>query len=153
MAISRKLHETFSITRYSGVALSSEVCPFSISLYPSDDFKNIYTTNNAIVFSISVVLIFSFVTFVFFIYDANVERRQKVVLNSAEKTEAIVSSLFPSVIRDQMLQLDGNQEKLMSTSQPFGSHNIENPSQAMAALYPETTICFADLAGFTAWSR
>jgi hypothetical protein len=28
-----------------------------------------------------------------------------------------------------------------------------NKTPAMASLYPETTVFFADLAGFTAWSR
>jgi hypothetical protein len=88
-----------------------------------------------------VVLIFSFVTLVFFIYDANVERRQKVVLDTAEKSSAIVSSLFPTSIRDQMLQ-------------PHLSKNVQVEStKAMANLYPDTTIFFADLSGFTAWSR
>jgi hypothetical protein len=141
MAITRKLDETFSVSRYSGVKLNSDVCFFTLYIYPSDEFRDIYTTNNAIIFSISVVLIFSFVTLVFFIYDANVERRQKVVLNTAEKSSAIVSSLFPSSIRDQMLQPD------LSKNMPIHSTNV------MANLYPDTTIFFADLSGFTAWSR
>jgi hypothetical protein len=146
MSISRKLQETFTVSRYSGVPLNFDVCPYTISLYPSDEFKDMYTTNNAIVFSISVVLIFAFVTLVFFVYDTNVERRQKVVLNTAEKTSAIVSSLFPTAIREQMLQPD---LKVKNSTQ-----NIqEDSTKAMASLYPETTIFFADIAGFTAWSR
>jgi hypothetical protein len=87
--------------RYSGALLDSENCPYTIYLYPSDEYQSLFITNNAIVFSVCVVLIFVFVSFVFLIYDCLVERRQKVVLNTAEKTSAIVSSLFPSVIRDQ----------------------------------------------------
>jgi hypothetical protein len=146
MALSKKLHETFTISKYSGVPLNSDVCPFTIKLYASDEYRDIYMTNNAIIFSISVVLIFAFVTFVFSIYDSNVERRQKVVLNTAEKTSAIVSSLFPTAIREQMLQPDLNGKN--------SNHWVRDGStSAMASLYPETTIFFADLAGFTAWSR
>jgi hypothetical protein len=122
--------------------LNSGLCPFTLHIYSSDEYKAIYTTNNAIIFSFTVVLIFAFVTLVFFIYDSNVERRQKLVLNTAEKSSAIVSSLFPSAIRDQILKSDFSR-----TLQGEDSH------KAMAHLYPETTILFADLSGFTAWSR
>jgi hypothetical protein len=155
MSISRRLHETFAVSRYSGVPLNTEVCPYTLHLYPSDEFSNLYTTNNAIVFSISVVLIFAFVTFVFFIYDTNVERRQKIVLNTAEKTSAIVSSLFPSAIREQMLQpnpVNRLQSRSKNSVNAILEH-LEGSTKAMATLYTETTIFFADLAGFTAWSR
>jgi hypothetical protein len=152
MLVSRKLDETFNILRYSGAPLNFEVCPFTLKLYPSDEFRSLYSTNNAVIYSIGAVFIFAFVTLVFIMYDANVERRQKVVLNTAEKTEAIVSSLFPSAIRDQMLQLEKQPTKSMS---PYMSlpRIAEESTNAMATLYAETTIFFADLAGFTAWSR
>jgi Adenylate and Guanylate cyclase catalytic domain len=154
-----------SMYRYTGSTLDSEHCPFTIYLYPSREYESIYVTNNAIIFSISVVLIFAFVSLVFVVYDANVERRQKVVLNSAEKTSAIVSSLFPSAIRDQMLQArDGNEQNAKSKAAMgrffHGAYsadmssipNADMSTKAMANLYPDTTVFFADLAGFTAWS-
>jgi hypothetical protein len=152
MLISRKLHETFTMDRYSGVPLNSDVCPFTLNIYPSDEYKSLYTTNNSIIFPYSVVLIFAFVTIVFIIYDANVERRQKLVLNTAEKSNAIVSSLFPSAIRDQMMQPDVTKKGPTKTTNLLHS-SVEEPKNTMASLYPETTIFFADLAGFTAWSR
>jgi hypothetical protein len=150
--ISRKLHETFNVNRYSGVPLNSDVCPFTLNIYPSDDFKSLYTTRNATIYSYSVVMIFAFVTIVFAIYDATVERRQKAVLYTAEKSSAIVSSLFPSAIRDQMMQPEVS-NKLPAKSTHSSPNPVEESRKAMASLYPETTIFFADLAGFTAWSR
>jgi Adenylate and Guanylate cyclase catalytic domain len=163
--ISRQLHESMDIYRYSGATLDSEHCPYTINLYPSDEYENYYVTNNAGIFSMSVVLIFAFVSLVFFVYDANVERRQKLVVNTAEKTSAIVTSLFPSAVRHQMLQDIGKKEpatksKLVANRFFKGTYDIESEEianrnttgNAMANLYPETTIFFADLAGFTAWS-
>jgi predicted membrane protein len=152
MSISQKLHETFNFVRYSGVPLNEDVCPYTLRVYPSKEFESLYTSSDAIIFSISVALIFAFVTLVFIFYDAKVERRQRVVLTSAEKTDAIVSSLFPSTIKDQMLQQDMRQSKLNSLTNSLQYHPIDT-TKAMATLYPETTIIFADLAGFTAWSR
>jgi hypothetical protein len=164
MAVSQELHKTVTMDRYSGASLDSEHCPFTIYMYPSDEYQEIYITNNAAVFSVSVILIFAFVSLVFFIYDMNVERRQKIVLNTAEKTSAIVSSLFPSVIRDQMLhETNDHTTKLKKTANcAFNAKNSpeaafmsgqSHTTPAMASLYPETTVFFADLAGFTAWSR
>jgi hypothetical protein len=146
MLKSRKVHQTFNMNRYSGAPFNSDDCPYTLNIYPSVTFQNLYTTNNAIIFATIVVLIFAFVTCVFLIYDTNVERRQQVVLNNAVKTNNIVSSLFPSSIREQMLQPDPKRKKFTHSVQ-------EDSTQAMASLYPETTICFADLGGFTAWSR
>jgi hypothetical protein len=166
LAMFKKLNETMKVSRYSGAPLDSEYCPFTIYLYPSDEYQSMYITNNAIVFSISVVLIFAFVSLVFFIYDFTVERRQKVVLDTAEKTNAIVSSLFPSAIRDQMLH-DNATNGPTSTFKSGGKRFVKagdsdesgliasniTSTKALASLYPETTIFFADLSGFTAWSR
>ena len=39
---------------------------------------------------------------VFLLYTWTVERRQKLVLGTAERSSAIVSSLFPSEVRDRL---------------------------------------------------
>jgi hypothetical protein len=51
---------------------------------------------------------------VFYFYDLMVERRQKVVLGTAQRSTAIVSSIFPRQVRDQLLQapVQGNATKL-----------------------------------------
>lgn len=40
---------------------------------------------------------------VFILYDVYVEKRQKLVMNKAERSSAIVSSLFPSAVRDLLV--------------------------------------------------
>jgi class 3 adenylate cyclase len=113
--------------------------------------------------------IFLFTSVIFLIYDSKVERRQKVVLTSAERTNAVVSSLFPSQVRDQILNDANNRHsdtKGNDKSNFFGTNEVwsrKNSStdnigseQALsrpnADLYPETTVLFADIKGFTFWS-
>jgi hypothetical protein len=47
-----------------------------------------------------------FTSLVFLLYDRLVERRQKV-MSTAVQSSAIVSSLFPSQVRDRLFPIDG----------------------------------------------
>jgi class 3 adenylate cyclase len=99
---------------------------------------------------------------VFFVYDNLVERRQSLILSKAEQSTAIVSSLFPTNVRDRLMQTtnetdtSGNQilirsPRLTSLLGESAQGNKAN-SQPIADLFPNCTVLFADIAGFTAWS-
>ena len=71
------------------------------------------------------------------IYERLVTKREST------KTAAlqVVASLFPSGIQDQVLK--GVHD---------GTHGTSNPGGVIATFFPQTTVLFADIAGFTAWS-
>jgi hypothetical protein len=96
--------EQFAIrgSAYSGAPIHSDFCPFSLHLYPSDVMKDAYTSYNSITFALAAVFIFAFTSVVFYLYDAKVESRQAKVMSTATRTSAIVSSLFPSGVRDRL---------------------------------------------------
>jgi hypothetical protein len=90
---------------------------------------------------------------------------------TATKSHAIVSSLYPSNVRDQLMaEVDTDHNKNRGAKNAFlkrdtnnaAASNPENGcfatsesifgSKPIAELYPATTIMFADLTGFTAWS-
>jgi hypothetical protein len=50
------------------------------------------------------VAIFVCVILLFFLYDILVERRQRRVMASAAKSDAMINSLFPAVIRDRLFR-------------------------------------------------
>jgi hypothetical protein len=52
--------------------------------------------------------IFLFTSLVFALYDRGVERRQRMVMTSAERSSTIVSSLFPSTVRDRLYAIPEN---------------------------------------------
>jgi class 3 adenylate cyclase len=87
-----------------------------------------------------------------------VERRQQIVLNKAAHSTAIVSSLFPKQVRDRLLQEnEGPKGTQSSRLKSFLTGNgdplsrITSASQ-IADLFPNCTVLFADIAGFTAWA-
>ena len=100
-----------------------------------------------------------FAVLMFLLYDRLVERRQAIVVDKANQTSAIVSSLFPKNVRDRLLEGDTNDHAAGSfLSGKFRLKSFLNNSdddeglQPIADLFLETTVLFADIAGFTAWS-
>jgi class 3 adenylate cyclase len=97
-----------------------------------------------------------------------VERRQRKVMKTAVDSTAIVSSLFPSNVRDRLFPTDedrdqqnkkaeNNKSRLKSflsdgkTLERQSSVVAANPSP-IADLFPHCTVLFSDISGFTSWS-
>ena len=81
---------------------------------------------------------------------------QELILayEGAAHSKAIVSSLFPTQIRDKMLADDKKKLRNFLSKDPETTENSDDllASKPIADLFPETTIMFADIAGFTSWS-
>lgn len=117
-------------------------------------------------------MVFIFTICLFLFYNKLVERRQSLVLTKAIQSSAIVSSLFPKKVHDQLMQQQQHKQEMQNEEQRQGKlKNMIPKSRLMknsffpddtnevtkhrqiADLYPNCTVLFADIAGFTAWSR
>ncbi|KAL7569398.1 hypothetical protein ACA910_010482 [Epithemia clementina (nom. ined.)] len=156
--------------KYSGFPLSTEYCPYWIELYPSNTMKQRHESNDPIIFTVVTVCIFMFTALFFLIYDCVSERRQKKVLQVALQSTALVSNLFPQVVRDRIFpsqekkapkeristaklrlqQFLRSDESATPGTEVRTSHVVDNGP--IAELFSDTTVMFADIAGFTAWS-
>jgi Adenylate and Guanylate cyclase catalytic domain len=109
-------------------------------------------------------------------YDAFVRRRNAKVLDAAAESNAIISSLFPTNVRGRLFEEAKQKAQLTrknkKTGQAAAKSQLKNmitngnmdtgarsevddliyAGKPIADLFPETTILFADIAGFTAWS-
>jgi class 3 adenylate cyclase len=100
------------------------------------------------------------VALVFFIYDVLVQFRNEKIVYNAARSNAIVSSMFPEAIRDRLLQNSelssksnlkaGHLKSYLLSGEGEGIDNMS--SKPLADLFLETTVMFADISGFTAWS-
>jgi hypothetical protein len=151
--------EQFSYTAsvYSGVPINTEFCPYTFHLYPSDVMRKDSTTNNATTFTIVTLTLILSLGVVFILYDCKVERRQRKVLSSAVRSSEIVSSLFPSSVQDQLYPINDTGERNTLSLWPAQYKKDEQNNKPLvdgpiAKLYPETTVMFADIKGFTQWS-
>lgn len=135
-------------------------CDYSIRVYPSQQFEDDRRTNQPYIYATILAALFVFTSAIFLLYDYMVERRQKIVLHSAQQSGKLVSSLFPEAVRDQLYN---EQETAKPRERTFVQRTRSKQTdstddikighkKAIASLYPETTIFFADIAGFTQWS-
>lgn len=79
-------------------------CIYSIRLYPSDKFAGSYKTLLPVVFTVIVAACFLFMIGLFLIYDKYVDNRNDFVVDVAERSNVLVSSLFPvQAVRNRIL--------------------------------------------------
>lgn len=148
---------------YTGIPLDPHRCPMSLHIYPSQAMQDLYVTKDPIMFTLVVAAVFVFTSGLFLAYDLFVARRQRIIKARALASGAIVSSLFPENVADKLYEENEENQKQQkqTTKSSFqaalvadGNHNYirKNNSKPIADLFKETSVYFADLAGFTNWS-
>jgi len=168
------MNETGSSTDPSSMEMFENERYYQISIYPSTEFMSVFVTQKPEYFALGVFLIFVFTSLIFIVYDRFVERRNWRTLATAQKTTALVNSLFPASVQERMLK---NEEVMKVESSRKSRRKLSLPeppkmkikwfldeadskikddgtlfSPPIADLFPSTTVMFADIAGFTAWS-
>eukprot|EP00980_Cylindrotheca_fusiformis_P014103 scaffold3710_cov103-Cylindrotheca_fusiformis.AAC.2 len=130
----------------------------TLHIYPSEALEKKFETHNRTIYTSVVVVIFSFTVLVFLLYDFVVARLQKKVMDRINKQDMIVANVFPSAIRDRLYQAQGNAlQQSQMVDQSTNSAGTDNEMGTMGAapladLFPNTSVVFADIAGFTSWS-
>mmetsp|Transcript_24295 Transcript_24295/g.59496 ORF Transcript_24295/g.59496 Transcript_24295/m.59496 type:complete len:1200 (-) Transcript_24295:66-3665(-) len=153
--------ETFALTGeesiYTGTSVSANYCPYAVDVYPSAQMRKSFSSKNPTSFTLGVASIFLFTIVVFLFYDFLVERRQRFLAEAADKSNAIVSSLFPQIVRDRLFDDPSqknkkNQFEVQGNPGSMLTNERIRSSAPIADLFPNTTVMFGDIAGFTAWS-
>eukprot|EP00980_Cylindrotheca_fusiformis_P004972 scaffold1054_cov124-Cylindrotheca_fusiformis.AAC.12 len=123
----------------------------TLDLYPTDELEATFETSKPTLYTTVVVAIFVFTSLVFLLYDFFVGRRQRKFMDRIVRQDQIVSNVFPTAIRDRLYESGqkGSQDDALFDPLGGGGGAAGSP---LADLFPETTIVFADIAGFTAWS-
>lgn len=130
-----------------------------VYIYPSSDTEQEHKTSNPMVYTILVASIFCLTAASFLLFNWIVERRQKIVLTRAVQAGTVVASLFPEQVHERLYDNKDRaaaapeHQEIASSVLPETALSMENRGdKPIADFYPETTILFADLAGFTKWS-
>ena len=152
MAISVDLDETDFIIERNTIALTlnQDLCRYTLHIYPTEDGEDFHNNAFPLIITFTVAAVFLMTAAVFYFYDVMVEKRQKVVLDTAQRSTAIVSSIFPKNVRDQLLQapVQGNATKLRfladarKQDHQAGNHpaaDVDVSSGPIADLFPSCT--------------
>ena len=152
MAISVDLDETDIIIEPNTIALTlnQDLCRYTLRIYPTQEGDAYHNNFFPLIITLTVGAVFLMTATVFYLYDVMVERRQRVVLDTAQRSTAIVSSIFPKNVRDQLLlaPVQGNATKLrfladarrQDSEAGFASPvNVDMSSGPIADLFPNCT--------------
>lgn len=148
---------------YGGLPINTDYCDYVVHTYPSQKMKEHHHTRNPFYYTLIACGIFVFTALFFLCYDKLVSMRQQKVMKTAVQSTTIVSSLFPSNVRDRLLDVNADstptdvrasmfqptKTRLKSFLNDGEQHESNKP---IADLFTDTTVMFADIAGFTAWS-
>jgi hypothetical protein len=78
-------------------------CTYTLSVYPSTEMSASWRTPLAFVFAIASAAVFGVTAILFSVYDRKVDIQNKTVIAIAARSNKLVSSLFPSNVRDRLL--------------------------------------------------
>ena len=138
----------------TGLRFNQGECPYSLHVYPTEEFYEGIVTHDPIIITFAVGMVFFFTIILFLFYDRLVERRQRLILAKATQSTAIVSSLFPKQIRDRLLQTGGDKNG-KNASMPMApnyrlktflsgnTEDHESNNQPIADLFVNCTVLFA----------
>ncbi len=152
---------------------------YKIRIYPSEPFQNQFETRQPVYYTALVASIFVFTSAIFILYDILVRRRQIKVMKSALQSNAIVTNVFPDFVTSRLMtnaislrqhttgNVHGNNTRLAPTSFGTAKHQLRillgarsgsvetalfGQTEPIADFFPNVTVLFADITGFTAWS-
>ena len=155
-----QLMDPITSPTYTGRPLYSKFGIYNFYIYPTQDLQDKFVTNKPVYYTVLLCSVFAFTSLVFVVYAYLVDKRQKMVMNSAITSDAIVSSLFPTAVKQRLYnsqEMDKHQqqakknnfvasngsEAMVKLPSIYGD-DMENPNgPPIAELYPETTILFA----------
>lgn len=160
-----ELIKSFSDTYPTGKKV---FCSYRLLTFPTIESHDHFLTNRPAIVEAVVGLLFLFTVAIFMGYDCLVERRQRNVLAAAQRTNALVGSLFPQAVRDRLYMQGNNIKGVNVEAAPklrlknfmandnnavamVGGAN-GNAAEPIADLFPNCTVLFADVSGFSAWA-
>jgi hypothetical protein len=136
-----------------GIGVNQDICAYSLRVYPTQELYDKYHSTLPIIITCVVALAFVVIAGIFLCYSRRVEQRQQIVLKQAVESNAIVSSLYPEVVRDRYVKgttRASGKDRLKSFLSDGDDDEVDDTP--IADLFPDTTVFFADIAGFTSWS-
>eukprot|EP00980_Cylindrotheca_fusiformis_P019533 scaffold6768_cov109-Cylindrotheca_fusiformis.AAC.8 len=152
-SLKKEFYYTPEKSPITGVTMSANYCRYKVTAYPSAKMEARFSSDEPAVTAGSAAGIFLFTLMVFLIYDFLVERRQRFLADTASKSSAIVTALFPQIVRDRMFETEDKNTKhrglrssaVESSMDPVIFHGVRGGAP-IANLFTNATVMFGDIA-------
>ncbi|CAJ1939145.1 unnamed protein product [Cylindrotheca closterium] len=137
-----------------------ESCQYTFTIRPTGG-SEVHSAPAALPTAAAIIAccIALFLMVVFHLHNRLSKAREAKLFASAQSSAAMVSSLFPSAVQSRLMaEVEGKkQDNRRLILERSGSMNFQAAkelvdSKPIADFFPEATIMFADICGFTAWS-
>lgn len=92
--------------------LASSSCMYSMRVYPTIGFQEEFFTTRPAVYTAVVSSVFVVCVLVFLAYNCLVERRQRMILDTAVRSNEVINSLFPPTFRDRLFSAKNKRHRL-----------------------------------------
>lgn len=146
--------DTFSRS-YTGLPINREYCPMFIEFFPSDTYASRFVTDAPMIMAVSTVAVCIVLGALFFLYIHLSKKAQEQLERKNAETTAIVNSLIPVSVRKQIFDKDRGAQALRRVylkNDDGDDSDLVYESKPIADFFPETTVMYARITGFTSWS-
>lgn len=134
-------------------------CLHRIHVFPTTANEEFYGTESPHVFAVGASVCFFFAIVLFLVYDCYVRIQQNRVVGEAERSQALVASLFPGKVARRLFddRSVGNHSSVLdqsnhsahllnfvTKSENKATNNSSTHDRPIAELFPEATVMFAE---------
>ncbi|CAB9496230.1 cyclase soluble subunit alpha-3 [Seminavis robusta] len=142
-------------------------CSLTLSVYPTGRMKWYYSSDTTVTHLLALVFfVFVLVGALTLTHHRVTDAHQRDTQAQAKRSKAIIASLFPEAVREKLFDVEGevnvdklglfNSEVQKAVKSPGGDNpeieDLWGKRDKYADLYPNCTVCIADISGFSAWS-
>lgn len=161
------------VTKLQSDLLDDRFCQYTLTVFPSQSLRSHFLTNLPAWYAAMSLVVFMVVFLAIVGFDKLVEIRQRVMMEQAVQSNAILSSLFPEQVRERLfrntsagmedveadgamtspVQRQSDDEIVMGGSSRLktflSEHEVDQQNnRPIADLFPHCTVLFADIAGY-----
>jgi Adenylate and Guanylate cyclase catalytic domain len=161
--------------RGAAEATSTPTCTYAFYLYPTKAYENPYVSDQPLTAAIWIAAVFIVLIVAFLIYERFTSAKNRKLVSVAARSNKLIATLFPEGVRERLFAEEENEErkaggtvdhlKALLRDDPLAKAEggvegddddeeteVDLTSKPIADLFPEATILFADIVGFTSWS-
>jgi hypothetical protein len=142
----------------------SHACGMKLTIYPTAEMVENYRTSNSVRLLVLVIFLSIATAAAIVTHNKGGEQRYMVMQAKAQRNNALLASLFPEKVRENLFDLDGGfkEESLQSLGRDGAQQGLAGilakekgldyadpfDCEKVANLFLETTVLFADISGY-----